>query len=102
MCPPPEIGPLSLQRTKVLPFNTLCAAYGRSAAVALLKQVERKKDILAGLHDAIAARVTALVRKVGIADKSVITGGIGRNVGLASKIEEKLEGLMVFKPLCLQ
>ena len=41
----------------------------------------------------------ALVRKIGIADKFVITGGIGRNVGLVSKIEERLDGLKVTIPL---
>ena len=40
----------------------------------------------------------ALVRKVGIADKFVITGGIGRNVGLVNKIEQRLEGLKVILP----
>jgi (R)-2-hydroxyacyl-CoA dehydratese activating ATPase len=93
-----EIGPLALQSTKVLPFSTTCAAFGRGAAIAMRKQGERKEDIFAGLHQAIAKRVLALVRKVGIADKFVITGGIGRNVGLVSKIEDRLEGLKVTLP----
>ena len=87
-----EIGPLSLKSTKVLPFSTTCAA------VTMQKEGERKEDILAGLHEAIATRVTMLVRKVGIADKFVITGGIGRNVGLVSKIENRLDGLKVTLP----
>jgi predicted CoA-substrate-specific enzyme activase len=96
--PLPEIGPLSLKSTKFLPFSTTCAAFGRGAAVALMKEGERKEDILAGLHEAIAGRVMAVVRKVGIADKFAITGGIGRNVGLVSKIEQKLDGLKVTLP----
>ncbi len=94
----PEIGPLSLKSTKVLPFSTTCAAFGRGAAVVLMKEGERKEDILAGLHEAIATRVTAVVKKVGIADKFAITGGIGRNVGLVSKIEQKIGGLKVTLP----
>ena len=39
-----------------------------------MKEGERKEDILAELHEAIAKRVTALVRKVGIADKFLVTG----------------------------
>src|SRR5690606_26883973 len=62
-----EIGPLALQSTKVLRFSTTCAAFGRGTAVTLLKEGARKEDILAGLHESVAARVTALVRKVGIA-----------------------------------
>jgi len=93
-----EIGPLSLQSTKTLPFSTTCAAFGRGAAVAMRKEGERKEDILSGLHEAIAKRVLALVKKVGLADKFVITGGIGRNVGLVSKIEERVDGLKVTLP----
>jgi predicted CoA-substrate-specific enzyme activase len=96
--PLPEIGPLALKSTKVLPFSTTCAAFGRGAAVSLLKEGERKEDILAGLHEAIATRVTALVKKVGIADKFVITGGIGRNVGLVNRIEQRVDGLKVTLP----
>jgi predicted CoA-substrate-specific enzyme activase len=96
--PLPEIGPLSLKSTKNLPFSTACAAFGRGAAVAMMKEGERKEDILAGLHETIARRSVALVKKVGIADKFAITGGIGRNVGLVSRIEQKLGGLKVALP----
>jgi predicted CoA-substrate-specific enzyme activase len=93
-----EIGPLSLQKKKDLPLSTTCAAFGRGAAVTMMKEGERKEDILAGLHEAIAKRVLALVKRVGIADKFVITGGIGRNVGLVSRIEERLDGLKITLP----
>jgi activator of 2-hydroxyglutaryl-CoA dehydratase len=36
----------------------------------------------------VARRVTGIVQKVGIADEFVISGGIGRNVGLVGRIEE--------------
>jgi predicted CoA-substrate-specific enzyme activase len=93
-----EIGPLSLKSTKTLPFSTTCAAFGRGAAVAMMKEGERKEDILAGLHEAISKRVMALVKKVGIADKFVITGGIGRNVGMVGNIAQRLDGLKVTLP----
>jgi predicted CoA-substrate-specific enzyme activase len=93
-----EIGPLSLKSKKELPFSSTCAAFGRGAAVTMRKEGERKEDILNGLHEAIANRVMALVKKVGIADKFVISGGIGRNVALVKKIEERLDGLKVHLP----
>jgi predicted CoA-substrate-specific enzyme activase len=93
-----EIGPLSLQSTKLLPFSSTCAAFGRGAAVTMRKEGQSKEDILNGLHEAIAGRVMPLVKKVGIADKFVISGGIGRNVGLVKKIEARLDGLTVNLP----
>jgi predicted CoA-substrate-specific enzyme activase len=93
-----EIGPLSLKSTKDLPFSSTCAAFGRGAAVTMSKEGERKEDILNGLHESIANRVMALVKKVGIADKFVVSGGIGRNVALVKKIEARLDGLKVNLP----
>jgi (R)-2-hydroxyacyl-CoA dehydratese activating ATPase len=93
-----EIGPLSLQSTKELAFSSTCAAFGRGAAITMMKEGERKEDILAGLHESVATRVMALVKKVGIEDQFVISGGIGRNVGLVSRIEERLGGLKANLP----
>jgi predicted CoA-substrate-specific enzyme activase len=93
-----EIGPLSLKSTKFLPFSSTCAAFGRGAAVTMRKEGQSKEDILNGLHEAIAGRVMPLVKKVGIADKFVVSGGIGRNVGLVKKIEARLDGLKVNLP----
>ena len=87
--PLPEIGPTSLKSTEKIPFNTICAVFAKSEAVALLKKGISKADILSGLHEAIGSRVIALLKRVGIEDKFVITGGIAKNVGVVSKVEEK-------------
>jgi benzoyl-CoA reductase subunit A len=41
--------------------------------------------------------VVSLVKRVGVADKFVITGGISKNVGMVARIEEKI-GLKVHTP----
>ncbi len=87
--PLPEIGPMSLESTEKIPFNTICAVFAKSEAVALLKKGVTKADILSGLHEAIGSRVIALLKRVGIEEKFVITGGIAKNVGVVSKVEEK-------------
>jgi predicted CoA-substrate-specific enzyme activase len=93
-----EIGGLSLESTKNIPFNTVCTVFARSEAVAWMRQGESKADILAGLHEAISQRVVALLKRVGIEEKFVITGGIARNVGVVNKIREKLGGIRITIP----
>jgi predicted CoA-substrate-specific enzyme activase len=93
-----EIGELSLQSTKTIPFTRVCAVFARSEAVALLRQGVSKADILAGLHEVIARRVLTLLRSVGIEEKFVITGGIARNVGVVTKIGEQLGGIPITIP----
>jgi len=63
-----------------------------------MKQGVSKADILAGLHEAISKWVVTLLKRVGVADKFVITGGIGKNVGVVTKIGERLGGIKITIP----
>jgi predicted CoA-substrate-specific enzyme activase len=93
-----EIGRLSLESTKDISFSAVCTVFVKSEAVAFMKQGVNKADIMAGLHEAITQRVMTLLKRVGIEDKFVITGGIGKNVGVVTKLEEKLDGIKITVP----
>jgi predicted CoA-substrate-specific enzyme activase len=93
-----EIGGLSLESTKDISFSAVCTVFVKSEAVALMKQGVSKADILAGLHKAISQRVVTLLKRVGIEEKFVITGGIGKNVGVVTKLGEKLDGIKIVVP----
>ncbi len=93
-----EIGRLSLESTKDISFSAVCTVFVKSEAVAFMKQGVNKADIMAGLHEAITQRVMTLLKRVGIEEKFVITGGIGKNVGVVTKLEEKLDGIKITVP----
>jgi predicted CoA-substrate-specific enzyme activase len=93
-----EIGELSLASTKAIAFSTGCTVYVKSEAVAMMTQVVANADILAGLHEAISHRVVTLLKRVGIEDTFVITGGVARNVGVVSRVEQKLGGIKITIP----
>jgi benzoyl-CoA reductase subunit A len=93
-----EVGELSLRSTKEITFSAVCTVFVKSEAVALLKQGVSKADILAGLHEAISRRVVTLLKRVGVEDKFVITGGIARNVGVVTRIGELLGGIEINIP----
>jgi len=93
-----KVGELSLKSTKEITFSAVCTVFVKSEAVALMKKGVSKADILAGLHEAISRRVVKLLKAVGIADKFVITGGIGKNVGVVTKIGEQLGGIDIAIP----
>jgi predicted CoA-substrate-specific enzyme activase len=93
-----EVGELSLKSPKPIAFNAVCAIFVKSEALALMKQGVSKADILAGLHEMISQRVLTLLKRVGIEDEFVITGGIARNVGVVTRIEQKLDGIKITIP----
>ena len=61
-----KIGDLSLKSETAIPFNTICAVFAKSEAIAYLRKGVAKSDILAGLHEAIATRCLNLLKRVSI------------------------------------
>jgi len=95
-----EIGDLSLTSETGIPFNTICAVFAKSEAIAYFKKGVAKSDILAGLHEAIATRSLNLLKRVSIEKDFSITGGIAKNCGMVAKLREKvgLEPLLCEDP----
>ncbi len=85
-----EAGELSLQAKDSVPFNTVCAVFAKSDAIAYRRQGVEKDKILSGLNNAIAQRSINLLKRVGIKSDFSITGGISKNKGLVAKFTEKL------------
>ncbi len=85
-----EIGPISLQGTKPIRLTSVCTVFVESDILSHLAQKKKVEDILAGVHDAIAARTIGLVRRVGIEPEITFTGGVARNDGMVRSLEAKL------------
>jgi len=92
-----ELGELSLEARAEVRINSTCAVFAKSEVTSLIREGKDRRDVLAGLHNAIASRVYNLLRGVGIEPDLVITGGIGKNIGVVRKIEERV-GLKVLLP----
>jgi predicted CoA-substrate-specific enzyme activase len=84
-----EIGETALQSKSAIPFNTICAVFARSEAIAYLRKGISKSDILSGLNEAISVRCLNLLKKVSIQKDFSISGGIAKNKGMVAKITEK-------------
>ena len=88
---PEEIGDLALRSNTAIPFNTICAVFAKSEAIAYLKKGTAKSDILAGLNEAIATRCLSLLKRISIEKEFSITGGIAKNKGMVAKLREKVD-----------
>lgn len=85
-----ESGKLAIQAKNPVPFNTICAVFAKSEAIAYRRKGADKGDILAGLNDAIATRSLNLLKRVGLQKDFSITGGISKNEGMVAKLTEKV------------
>lgn len=86
-----EFGPLSLQSDKEIPMNAQCAVFAESEVVSLMHAKTAKKDIAKAINDAIAARITSMVRKVGFENEIALVGGVANNVGFVRSIKHHLK-----------
>jgi predicted CoA-substrate-specific enzyme activase len=85
-----DMGDISLKATKKIPISNLCTIFAQQEVVALLSRGEKVENILAGLHDALASRIAALVRRLGIEPDLVLTGGVAKNIGMVKAMKESL------------
>jgi predicted CoA-substrate-specific enzyme activase len=92
-----DMGDVSLKATKQIPISNLCTIFAQQEVVALLSRGEKLENILAGLHDALASRAAALVRRLGIEPDLVLTGGVAKNIGMVEAMKQNL-GCEIFVP----
>ena len=86
-----ELGPLSLKSTKSIPMNAQCAVFAESEVVSLVHAKTPKPDMARAIHDAISDRIVSMVRRVGVAEKIALIGGVAQNVGFVDSLENDLK-----------
>jgi predicted CoA-substrate-specific enzyme activase len=86
-----ELGNMSLRSTKAVPMNAQCTVFAESEVVSLVHAKTPKEDISRAIHDAMASRITSMVRKVGLQDEVVLIGGLARNHGFIDSLKRGLE-----------
>ena len=77
-------------------ISNQCSVFAESEVITLVNNDTPLPDIITGINRAVASRVSALARRVGIADDLVISGGCYKNAGLVKALELSL-GLKIKK-----
>ena len=82
-----EFGDASLQSDKTIPMNAQCTVFAESEVVSLIHSSTPKNDIAKAVLDAVASRVCAMVRRVGIEGEVVLIGGMVHNAGFVQSLK---------------
>lgn len=86
-----DFGRISLQSKQAVPMNAQCAVFAESEVVSLVHAKTSKEDIARAVHDAIASRITSMLRRVGIEKEVVLIGGLALNPGFVDALKRDLE-----------
>jgi predicted CoA-substrate-specific enzyme activase len=85
-----EFGRLSTESTESIPMNAQCTVFAESEVVSLIHSNTPRKDIAKAVHDAMAGRVSAMVRRAGVEEAVVIGGGAAFNIGFVKALKQTL------------
>ena len=88
--PVEELGPTALRGDRPVKISTTCTVFAESEVLSWLGKGKRIEDILLGVHQSIAGRSVALLRRVGIEDEVTFTGGVARNRAMIAALTERL------------
>lgn len=86
-----DLGNRALQWQKPVRISTTCTVFAESEVLSWLGKGKRVEDILWGVHQSIASRSAALLRRVGIEDEITFTGGVTKNIAMIKALELRLD-----------
>ncbi|CAG0973580.1 MAG: BadF/BadG/BcrA/BcrD ATPase [Candidatus Methanoperedens nitroreducens] len=90
-----DLGSLALRAKEIVPMSSTCTVFAESETVSLLARGEKPENILKGIHHAIANRVSGMFSRVGVESDVFFSGGVAKNIGMRSALEEVLKAKIV-------
>jgi predicted CoA-substrate-specific enzyme activase len=85
-----DFGALALSAPRRAKISSTCTVFAESEVITHVAAGTPRPEIIAGIHEAIAARVATMVGRIPVRDVVVLTGGVAHNAGVARMLEEKL------------
>jgi len=85
-----HFGEISLESQAPSQISSLCTVFAESEVVSLIAKGEKRENIVAGIHDAIGARVASMAKRIKIMPPVMMTGGVAKNKGLVKALEKRL------------
>lgn len=86
-----EVGDLSIQATKPQTISSVCAVLAESEIINHVSAGEKVEDILRGVHNSLASRALALIKRAGLEDEVTFVGGVARQKGMVKALEESVK-----------
>ncbi|MCK4535117.1 MAG: 2-hydroxyglutaryl-CoA dehydratase, partial [Syntrophobacterales bacterium] len=85
-----DFGVVSLKSDSPSKISSICTVFAESEVVSLISKGESREDIIAGIHESVASRISSLARRVGVKEPVMMTGGVARNIGVVRALEKVL------------
>lgn len=85
-----DMGRLSLEAKNPLKISSQCVVFAETEVISLVNEGHDVRDIIGGLHNALAKRVSSLARSIVVEEDVTMTGGGAKNIGVFKSLESAL------------
>ncbi|MBU2488572.1 MAG: 2-hydroxyglutaryl-CoA dehydratase [Proteobacteria bacterium] len=85
-----KLGELSATSSRAVRISNQCVVFAETEVITLVNQGAEPADIVRGLHHALANRVAALAKSVGVTPSVAFSGGVAKNAGVVLALSEAL------------
>jgi benzoyl-CoA reductase subunit D len=93
-----EIGTLSSQGDNPEVVSSICAVLAETDVINMVSRGITTPNILKGIHLSMAARLSKLLKSIGVVDGAVmVTGGLALDKGLVAALEEDISHIKDMK-----
>ena len=85
-----EMGEIGLEGDNPAKISNICTVFAEQEVVARLAEGVPLNNLVAGILESLANRISRMVNRLKVAKEVVITGGGAKNVGLVKALSDKL------------
>ncbi len=90
-----ELGDGALRSDGAVQVSSMCTVFAESEVIGLLHRGESRERIARGLHEAIARRALAMLKRIGAEGPLLFAGGVARNPAMRQLLREGYAGPLV-------
>jgi predicted CoA-substrate-specific enzyme activase len=85
-----KFGEISLTADHPAKISSLCTVFAESEVISLIAKGEKRENIIAGIHESITVRLSAMANSLGVMSPLMMTGGVAKNIGVVKMLEKTL------------
>jgi (R)-2-hydroxyacyl-CoA dehydratese activating ATPase len=95
-----QMGAVGLTADHPSKISSICTVFAESEVISMIARQEKRENIIAGIHEAAAARVGILAAKIRIQGPVMMTGGVAKNPGMVAALEKQLKQPLIISSFC--
>jgi len=92
-----DLSELALKSTRPAQISSICTVFAEQEVVSRLAEGVPLTDLVAGILESLASRISRMVKRLKVENQVVVTGGGAKNPALVKALSEKL-GYAAFIP----